>query len=418
MRGTFKGMRKGGLVVAVAVGLAGVAVPAEAKPVRPAVAGDVNGDGRVDVIAGLPLLKVKGKSDAGGVVVYFGGAKQVSTQGRVVTLAAPVARENLGRVLASGDFDADGYADVLASARKKLVVFRGSPTGLRGADAKVLSWPVTEPAMAAADFDGDGYGDVAVTGSERIVVLRGGRSGLRVAGGLANGAPRFGADLAAGDVNGDGRPDLVATEHRVALPDPVGPQRITVVPGSRAGLSLTRAWSITPTERAARDLAVADVNGDHRADLVRITSTEGENFRVLVQLSQGNGFAPARTVATGDDYYPANVALGDITGDGRADLAVHISAEGDHDWALLYAGTATGVGAQPIRRYAHDTYETRYGTSLRLADVRGDRRADVIAGLPGVYGAGALEVLPSGAPGGAQRLGLKTPGGLGLSQPS
>ncbi|MEV6986544.1 VCBS repeat-containing protein [Sphaerisporangium sp. NPDC051017] len=408
---------KGGLVVAVAVGLAGVAAPAEAKPVRPAVAGDVNGDGRVDVIAGLPLLKVKGKSDAGGVVVYFGGARQVSTQGRVATLAGPAARENLGRVLASGDFDGDGYADVLASARKKLVVFRGSATGLRGADAKVITWPVTEPAMAAADFDGDGYGDVAVAGNKEVVVLRGSKAGLRVAGRLADGAPQFGARLAAGDVNGDGRRDLVATEHRVAVPDAVGPQRITVVPGSPSGLSLKNAWSITPTERAARDLAVADVNGDHRADLVRITSAEGENFRVLVQLSRGNGFAPAQTVATGDGY-PVNVGLGDVTGDGRADLAVHIATEGDHDWAVLYAGTATGVGAEPIQRYAHDTYETRYGTSLRLADVRGDRRADVIAGLPGVYGVGALEVLPSGAHVGAQKLRLSLPGGLGSSQPS
>jgi hypothetical protein len=422
MRVTTKGTWKGGLVVAVVVGLAGVAVvavPAEARAARPAKAGDVNGDGRVDVIAGVHLLKVKGKSDAGGVVVYFGGSTKVSGQARIVTLASPVARDNLGQVLASGDFDKDGYADVLASARKKLVIFRGSRSGLSSQGAKVIPWPVTRPAMAAADFNGDGYGDVAVTGSKQIVVLRGSKYGLRVAGRLTNGAPQFGAELAVGDVNGDRLPDLVATEHRVAAPDAVGPQRITVVPGSRSGLSLKRAWSITPTERAARDLAVGDVNGDRKADLVRITSTDGENptFRVLVQLSRGKGFGPAQALQQGDGY-PSNVGLGDVTGDGRADVAVHIAAEGDHDWAVLYAGTATGATPQPIRTYAHNTYETRYGTTVRLANVRGDSRADIIAGLPGVYGIGELEILPAGRREGSQKLGLKTTSGLGWSQPS
>ncbi|GII88592.1 hypothetical protein Ssi03_65820 [Sphaerisporangium siamense] len=426
------GMGKGGLAAVVVAGLVwpGGLVPAEAAALRPVLgtsggasaagarAGDVNGDGRSDVIAGVHLLKVKGKSDAGGVVVYLGGAKAVSSRARVVTVGDPVAKENLGRVLVTADFDRDGYADVLASARRRLVLFRGSEGGLRGKPALVIPWPVAEPAMAAADFDGDGYGDAAVTGDERIVVLRGGKRGLRMAG-LANGAQRFGAHLTAGDVTGDGLADLVATERRPAPPDPVGPQRITVVPGSRSGLSLKRAWSITPAERAARALAVGDVNGDRRADLVRVTSADAANpaFRVIVQLGTGTGFGPAQALAYGDDH-PAGVALGDVTGDGRADLAVHVAGEGDHDRAVLHAGTSTGVTARPVRTYAHDAYETRYGTSLRLADVVGDARADLIAGLPGVYGAGALEVLPGGGRAGARKLALRATTGLGWSQPS
>ncbi|SDM07683.1 Repeat domain-containing protein [Nonomuraea jiangxiensis] len=403
--------------MAAVIGLPGPVSPAQAAAARPALAGDVNGDGRADVIAGMHLLAVKGRSEAGGVVVYFGGPAKVSATGRIVTLTTPVARENLGRTLATGDFDRDGYADVLTSARGRLVAFHGSKAGLRGDAATVIPWPVTAPAMAAADFDGDGYGDVAVTGNKQVVVLRGGEHGLRPSGRLADGAPRFGAELAAGDVNGDRLPDLVTTEHRVAYPDPVGPQRITVVPGSRSGLSLSRAWSITPAERAARDLAVGDVNGDRLADLVRITSAGGETFGVVVQLSRGTGFAPAQTLTYGEDH-PAGVGLGDITGDGRADLAVHLS-NGNHDHAVLHPGTVTGVTNQPARRYSHDTYETGYGTSLRLADVRGDRRADLIAGLPGVYGTGELEVLPEGRGETRQRLSTKaTPNGLGRSQPS
>ncbi|MFC6086856.1 FG-GAP repeat domain-containing protein [Sphaerisporangium aureirubrum] len=409
-----------GLVVALVVGLAGTGAAAEAGAGvrKPAKAGDVNGDGRVDVIAGVHLLKAKGRSDAGGVAVYLGGARKVSGVARVVTLGRTMSGENLGRVLATGDFDRDGYADVLASAREKLVVFRGSRSGLRGTGARVMSWPVTAPAMAAADFDGDGYWDVAVAGVRQVVVLRGSRTGLRTGQRLADGAPGFGARLAAGDVTGDGRPDLVVTEDRPTPADPVETRRITVVPGARAGLSMRAAWSIGPVERAARDLAVGDVDGDRRADLVRVTATEADEpvFRVVVQLSRGNGFGAARELRY--DSSPSNVALGDVTGDGRADLAVHLATDGDHDRAVLHAGTAAGVSARPIREFEHATYETRYGTTLRLADVRGDSRADVVAGLPGVYGTGELEVLPGGRREGAQRLRLTGQSGLGWSQPS
>lgn len=171
-------------LMTAAIGLTGTTVPAQATTVvRQALPDDVNGDGRVDVIAGTHLLKAKGKSDAGGVVVYFGGPAEVSATTRIVTLAKPVTRENLGRTLATADFDRDGYADMLASARRKLALFRGSKTGLR--EARVIPWPVTAPAMAAADFDGDG--DVAVTGNKQVAVLRGGERSLRLSA-LANGA--------------------------------------------------------------------------------------------------------------------------------------------------------------------------------------------------------------------------------------
>ncbi len=397
--------------VAVAAGIALVASPAGAAPKkRPALPGDVNGDGRADVIAGAPLLKVGGRTDAGAVVVWFGGSK-VSAKARIASASKPVAKENLGHVLATADFDRDGYSDVLASARKKIVVFRGSATGLRF--SKSFAWPVTNAPMQAADFNGDGYGDVAVQGDKEIVVFKGGGKGLAKSVTLKNGAAKFGAVLATGDVNGDKRPDLVATDFRPAYPEPTGPQRITVIPGNAKGLAMSRAWSFEPSRRDIVDVVAADLTGDGKADLALATGEGG----VLVQKSSGSGFGTAQVLAF--DYYPANLSAGDVTGDGRADLAVHVSAD-NHDWAELYSGTSTGVTKTASRKYDRENYETQFGRAMWIADVAGDAKLDVVAGMPGVYGIGEIHILPKGSYTGLQRLKLssKASNGLGFSLPS
>ncbi len=403
--------RKGLVVgVAVAAGIALVGSPAGAAPKkRPALPGDVNGDGRADVIAGAPLLKAGGKTDAGAVVVWFGGTK-VSAKARIAISSKPVAKENLGQVVATADFDRDGHADVLASARKRIVVFRGSATGLRF--SKSFAWPVTNAPMQAADFNGDGYGDAVVQGNKEIVVFKGGNKGLTKSATLKNGAAKFGAVLAVGDVTGDRRPDLVATNFRPAYPEPTGPQRVTVIPGNAKGLAMARAWSFEPARRDIVDVVAGDLTGDGKADLALATGEGG----VLVQKSSGSGFGTPQTLAF--DYYPANLAAGDVTGDGRADLVVHVSAD-NHDWAELYSGTATGVTKKASRKYDRENYETLFGRAMWMANVAGDAKVDFIAGMPGVYGIGEIHVLPKGSYTGLQRLklGSRASDGVGSSLP-
>src|SRR5437870_1094193 len=76
------------------------------------------------------------------------------------------------------------------------------------------------------------------------------------------------------------------------------------------------AWSV----------AVADVNGDGKPDLV-VANHGGESVSVL--LGKGDGtFQKALDVGIGGYSYPQSVAVADVNGDGKPDLVVPIGFRG------------------------------------------------------------------------------------------
>jgi hypothetical protein len=163
-----------------------------------AAAGDVNGDGRADVIVGAPLADVDGRTDAGAAYVVFGGCAtgtlQLASLGRCgfrIDGAVPLPgatrhkganalTSGAGAVVAGpGDVNGDGLADVVLSGRET-GGFGGAPTVVYVVFGKRDKAAVDLAALGAGGF-----------------VIRPGADGLTVVDGHA-----------AGDVNGDGLADI------------------------------------------------------------------------------------------------------------------------------------------------------------------------------------------------------------------
>ncbi|MDO7852658.1 FG-GAP-like repeat-containing protein, partial [Hymenobacter convexus] len=91
-------------------------------------------------------------------------------------------------------------------------------------------------------------------------------------------------------------------------------------------------------------VAVGDVNGDGRPDIV--TANTGSNTAgVLLGLASG-GFAPVSTYSTGTASGPDGIAVADVNGDGRPDLLTGNSRNGAVA-VLLNTGTFTPLAATP-----------------------------------------------------------------------
>ncbi|WP_460301713.1 FG-GAP repeat domain-containing protein [Actinocorallia aurea] len=384
---------------------------------KPAKAGDFNGDGRVDIVAGHPGLAVKGRKKAGGVLVLNGG-RTLGKKWRTITRdTAGVpgrsrTKERFGAELVSGDFDRDGYADLAVGSEGKVIVLYGSKKGLTGKRAKEISpgFPAKPDGpgsaqgapdtvrfgtvMTSGDYNGDGYADLAVRsdrGASGVLVLKGGRKGFGTKGAvrLTNGLKRFGTFLASADVTGDGRTDLVASQQTpdgsATVPSPVYDQPFALLPGSAQGLRTAKAvrWSV-PTRRALR-FALGDLDGDSRADLVRTEDAGSDPEQgFATQLSTGKGFAAPRVTVTGQDSPASGVfAIGDFTGDGRGDLLA--SMWSFHSYVAFYRGTAQGVGPR-AGDYGGESEAFGYGAHLALANVAADSRADVLFTSTDGYG--------------------------------
>jgi hypothetical protein len=201
-------------------------------------AGDVNGDGYGDIIAGAHMYST-GQANEGAAMVYYGSPAGIPTNSPMNTLLqSNQADAFLGSsVSGAGDVNGDGFSDVIVGAYKydngennegAAMVYYGSASGLGFQNPSILE--INQPAAyfgysveSAGDVNGDGYSDVIV-GAPYYLNANNSAGGARVFHGSPGGINPIssfsvvtGQDFAmlgssvsgAGDVNGDGYSDIV-----------------------------------------------------------------------------------------------------------------------------------------------------------------------------------------------------------------
>ena len=223
--------------------------------------------------------------------------------------------------LATGDFDGDGWIDfaVESADTRELRVFTGGATGF--SDAK--SVPVgTMPysRLGAADVTGDGRVEILVPGhgNNSVLVVA---DGQRVLTSFTTSLPAQPWMVVGDDVNGDHRADVVAVVSDGVAVLLAAPNGLTPAPGS--------PFAVT----SATEVATGDLDGDGIADIV-VGPWEGNEVTILT-----GGTFSRRTVRT--CARPIGLAVSDLNGDGRGELVAACSSEN----RLVVVNLATGHGA-------------------------------------------------------------------------
>jgi hypothetical protein len=355
------------------------------------VTGDLNHDGRDDVVVG----------DYGGFDV------SVLLSNGDGTFQAP---RNVGLVdgalaIAIGDLDGDGIPDLVATEyyEDDVAVFRGNGDGTFAGP----SYPLVSGgpnSVVVADFNGDNRLDIATGnygGNSVSVLLGNGDLTFQPEAQVPIASPPD-AFISAVDVNGDGKRDLEVGSYY----DPV----VTVLLGNGDGaFAVSQNIGLGFKPPAPVSITVGDFTGDGKPDIAyvgggvgfggkggprhphgtgnKIASLRASYDEVVAGIFVGNGdgtFAPGPSLAAGVD--PFAIVAGDLQGDGHVDLlTVGNSPYGPYSNVSVIVSNGDGSFQQTAKASVEPA-----PTNPVMTDLNGDGVLDLV--VPSV-GAGDLSVL-------------------------
>lgn len=333
--------------------------------------GDFNGDGKPDLIGrkadgSLWLIPGTGSISNGGT---FGAAVQIGTNWSIFRV-----------LLGVGDLNKDGKADLIGIGNDNTATFYagtgtagyyqpGQPIALNGLSS-------TDVFATPGDLNGDGYPDIldrTLSGSLMFI----GGAGIASSGGYAAAQNAGGvwtqiAEMAVpGDFTGDGKPDALteAADGTLWLRTGTGSASPVFTGAAKIGWG----WNMFRYLVSAGDL-----NGDGKPDLLGVEPDGTLWFYAGTGRVSGtdSGYQPGIKVGWGWNIFTRVVGVGDLDGDGKPDLLAYRS-DGS---AVFYGGTGV-VDATHQGYRAGVAITSNLGSVADVSaprDFNGDRKADLI----------------------------------------
>ncbi|HLX69361.1 MAG TPA: FG-GAP-like repeat-containing protein, partial [Verrucomicrobiae bacterium] len=356
--------------------------------------GDLDGDGKPDVV-------VFNAQDAT-VWVY----RNISSNGMLTaaSFAAPVILTSAppiniaGGVPTLADVDGDGRLDIVVPNfdAGTVSVFQNlsTPGSLTsGSFAPRMDYAVgTQPlSVVVSDLDGDGRPDIIAAnfGSSTVSVLKNlSTGGLLKSNSFASpitlNTPSSPSQVAAADIDGDGKIDIVTVNYGGAA------NAVSIFRNTSSGGNISFASRVDLSAAAGQDeaLAVADMDGDGKLDLI-VSCDAGPGFSVFRNIGSpgsitaGSFAAPANFFSAGGLIHRGGIALGDIDGDGRPDVAVVDQDSGNLFLYRNLSSPGSFDGARSLELPV--TFPSGYNSAMvAIDDLNGDGQPDIV--IANTYG--------------------------------
>jgi len=230
--------------------------------------------------------------------------------------------------IATGDFNGDGNLDLLTDSwgNNQLAILFGN--NAHGFDKQVKYLAVGKhPYQRArvADINRDGKPDIVTTnldGNNSTILLGDGKGNFHEAEGspFPCGDSPFG--VAIGDVNGDGKPDLAIVNSPSITASNTGRDGLTILIGNGKGQFTTMPGSPFMTGKSPSRVAIGDLNGDGIADIV-VTNYKSNSITVFMMSK--TGVVSGYSLPVGSK--PDGIAIADLNGDGKGDIVVGNSGD-------------------------------------------------------------------------------------------